>query len=61
MIGLVLSEILLFAVAIVLGFVLGWRIHAMGEAQRRREAEQEMDMLRAALSDAQVRRARISS
>ncbi len=60
MIGLILSEMVLFAVAILAGFAIGWRIHAMGEAARRREAEREIDTLRAALSDAQVRRARIS-
>lgn len=60
MIGLFLSEVVLFAVAALAGFAAGWRVHAIGAAGRRREAERELDQLRAALSDAQVRRARIS-
>ncbi|GAM98893.1 hypothetical protein U91I_02529 [alpha proteobacterium U9-1i] len=60
MVGLILSEVLLFAVAIVAGFAIGWRVHVVAETARRREAEREIDLLRAALSDAQVRRARIS-
>lgn len=60
MIGLFLSEVVLFAVAALAGFAAGWRVHAIAAAGRRREAEHELDQLRAALSDAQVRRARIS-
>jgi hypothetical protein len=60
MIGLFFSELVLFAVAVLAGFAVGWRVHAMAAAARRRDADRELDQLRVALSDAQVRRARIS-
>lgn len=60
MIGLILSEVILFAVAALIGFGIGWRANIMLGAQRRREAARETDDLRAALTEAQVRRARVS-
>ncbi|MBK6705619.1 MAG: hypothetical protein IPG56_18875 [Caulobacteraceae bacterium] len=36
MIGLIISEVILFAVAALLGFALGWRCLRMLAAQRRR-------------------------
>ncbi|MBN8606754.1 MAG: hypothetical protein J0L81_07540 [Caulobacterales bacterium] len=58
MLGLFLSQVILFVVAAGLGFALGWRIRAYFAAQRRRAEEREIGQLRAALSEAQVRRAR---
>lgn len=58
MIGLILSQVILFIAAGLIGFAVGWRIFAMASAARRREAERENDELRQLLTDAQVRRAR---
>lgn len=60
MIGLILSEVVLFAVAAIIGFAVGWRVYAMLAAQRRAEGSRETEQLRAALTEAQVRRARVS-
>ena len=60
MIGLFLSEVVLFAVVALLGFAIGWRIFAWSDARRRRADDQHISTMRAALSDAQVRRARSS-
>lgn len=60
MIGLFFSQLILFAVAALLGFALGWRLYAIANAARRRADEREVEHLRHTLSDAQVRRARIS-
>ncbi|MEQ1492401.1 MAG: hypothetical protein ABL932_17800 [Terricaulis sp.] len=60
MIGLIFSEVILFAVAALLGFGIGWRAYIMLGAQRRDEAARETEQLRAALTEAQVRRARVS-
>lgn len=58
MTGLFFSEAILFAAAGLIGFAVGWRLQILaGEARRRQEAL-ELETLRAALSDAQVRRAR---
>jgi len=57
MIGLFFSEATLFAVFTLGGFVLGWRLQAHMVAVRLREIAADTDALRAALSDAQVRRA----
>lgn len=57
MIGLFLSEVILFAIVALAGFALGWRIQAHGVAERIRLLESDIDGLRAAWSDAQVRRA----
>jgi hypothetical protein len=58
MIGLFLSQAILFAVAALIGFAAGWRLYAAGAAARRREEEREVERLRAGLTEAQVRRAR---
>lgn len=58
MIGLFLSQVMLYAAAGVLGLALGWRLFALMRDERRRVAEREIDQLRMALSEAQVRRAR---
>lgn len=58
MIGLFLSEVVLFAVAALLGFAIGWRVFAWSDERRRRAEDRHISTLRAALSDAQVRRAR---
>ena len=60
MIGLFLSEVVLFAVVGLLGFAIGWRVFAWSDGRRRRTEDQHISTLRAALSDAQVRRARSS-
>ena len=60
MLGLFLSEAILFAVAALAGFAIGWRVYALAAAPRKAAAAREAEALRAALSDAQVRRARLS-
>lgn len=60
MAGLVLSEAFLFIAAGLLGFALGWRVCLLAAARRARAAEQDVEHLRHALSEAQVRRARAS-
>lgn len=58
MIGLFLSELILFAVAALAGFVLGWRVRVYAASVNLRAAQNDVDALRTALSEAQVRRAR---
>jgi hypothetical protein len=58
MIGLFLSEVILFVVAALIGFAVGWRAYAFLAAERRRADSRDIEHLRSALSDAQVRRAR---
>ncbi len=58
MIGLFLSQVILYAAAGILGLALGWRLFALLRDERRRVIEREIDQLRMALSEAQVRRAR---
>ncbi len=58
MIGLLLSQVILFAAVALIGFALGWRLFAFLARQRRRAELREIDQLRSALSEAQVRRAR---
>ncbi|MBX9746090.1 MAG: hypothetical protein K2X34_04265 [Hyphomonadaceae bacterium] len=60
MIGLFLSQVVLFAVAGLLGFAIGWRAFVVVAGERRREEAREVQRLRSALSDLQVRRARQS-
>jgi hypothetical protein len=60
MIGLFLSEAILFAVAALAGFGIGWRLFALAAANRRSDAERDVEALRTALAEAQVRRARSS-
>lgn len=58
MIGVIISEVILFVVAVLMGAVLGWRAYVMLAARRRETAALETEQLRAALTEAQVRRAR---
>lgn len=60
MIGLIISEVILFVVATLIGFGIGWRIYTMSAAKRRETALRESEQLRSALTEAQVRRARVS-
>ncbi len=57
MIGLFLSETILFIVVAVAGFVIGWRVQAYAVAERMRLIQRDTDKLREAWSNAQVRRA----
>lgn len=58
MFGLFASELILFAAAALAGFAVGWRLHLIASRDRRLTAERDVEELRAALSEAQVRRAR---
>jgi len=60
MIGLILSEAILFIVAALIGFAIGWRLRSVASARRIADERRDADFLRGALSEAQVRRARIS-
>lgn len=60
MVGLFLSEAILFVAAAAIGFAGGWRLYAALSAPRRRIEMREIEQLRHGLSEAQVRRARIS-
>jgi hypothetical protein len=57
MIGLFFSEAILFAVAALGGFAIGLRLRAMAVAAQLKTAADDAARLRAAWSDAQVRRA----
>lgn len=57
MIGLFFSEAILFAVAALGGFAIGVRLRAMSTANQLKTAAEDTSRLRAAWSDAQVRRA----
>ena len=58
MIGLILSQVILFAAAALIGFALGWRLYALASAPRRQADKREVEKLRGDLAEAQVRRAR---
>lgn len=58
MIGLIFSQILLFAAAGLLGFGAGYALRAQSARVRTSAVEHDIEALRAALSEAQVRRAR---
>ena len=60
MIGLFFSELILFAVAALIGFAAGWRLYGMAHAERRAAERRDTEELRALLSEAQIKRARIS-
>jgi hypothetical protein len=60
MIGLFFSELILLVAAAAIGFGVGWRLYVLAGAARKSEAARDVDALRAAWSDAQARRARIS-
>jgi hypothetical protein len=54
--GLLLSQLILFAAAIGLGFAVGWRAYLALAAARLRADKLETDRLRALLSQLQTRR-----
>lgn len=58
MIGLFFSYAILFVVAALLGFAIGWRACVAMRAAQRREEERAIDHLRRVWGDAQARRAR---
>jgi hypothetical protein len=58
MIGLLFSEAILFVAAGLVGFGIGWQLYVMNAAQRRDADAREIEQLRTALTEAQVRRAR---
>lgn len=58
MIGLFFSQAILFVVAALIGFAIGWRLYAMSAAPRREAEDRDIEQLRSALTEAQVRRAR---
>lgn len=60
MVGLFFSQVILYAVAAIAGFAIGWRLRAQAAAVNTRAAEADVEALRTALSEAQVRRARVS-
>lgn len=60
MIGLFLSEVILFVAAALIGFAIGWRLYLALTTPRRRADARDIEQLRAGLSDVQVKRARIS-
>lgn len=60
MVGLFFSELILLAIAALIGFAIGWRLFVLAGAARKSEAMRDVETLRAAWSDAQARRARIS-
>ena len=55
---LLLTGVSLFVAAGVLGFAVGWWVFARIAGARMREEERDVEDLRHALTDAQVRRAR---
>ena len=55
---LLLPGVSLFVAAGVLGFAVGWWVFARIAGARMREEERDVEDLRHALTDAQVRRAR---
>lgn len=55
---LFLTEVILFVVAGGLGFAAGWRAFVTFAGARMRAEERDVEDLRHALTDAQVRRAR---
>jgi len=60
MLGLIFSQAILFIVAGLIGAALGWQLYALANAERRANEKHDMEALRTALSEAQVRRARDS-
>lgn len=57
MIGLFLSEVVLFVVAGLGGFAVGWRLQSGDAEDKLRRIRDDIDNLNTALTDAQVRRA----
>lgn len=59
MLGLILSQVILFLAAGLVGFALGARAYEALAGERRRAEAATLDHLRQALTEAQVRRARM--
>ncbi len=60
MLGLFVSQVMAYAALGAIGFALGWTGFNLLHAERRRMAEREVEQLRVALSEAQLRHARAS-
>jgi hypothetical protein len=60
MIGLILSEAILFIAAGAIGFAIGFAARASASRRRMADERRAVEYLRTALSEAQVRRARLS-
>lgn len=60
MIGLILSEAILFIAAGAIGFAIGYSARASASSRRMADERRDVEYLRSALSEAQVRRARLS-
>ena len=58
MLGLFLSQVILYVAAAALGFGAGWWAYALVFGARTRAEARDIEDLRHALTDAQVRRAR---
>lgn len=58
MIGLVFSEIVLFLAAGLIGFAAGYRLRAEAAKVHEAAAQRDLEVMRRAISEAQVRRAR---
>jgi hypothetical protein len=58
MVGLFLSQAILYVAVALIGFGVGWRAFALIAGARMRAEERDVEDLRHALTDAQVRRAR---
>ena len=60
MIGLIVSEVIFFVAAGLIGFAIGWWARALASSRRMTDERRDVQFLRSALSEAQVRRARIT-
>lgn len=60
MIGLILSEAILFIAAGLIGFAIGFSARTSASSRRMADERRDVEYLRTALSEAQVRRARLS-
>jgi hypothetical protein len=58
MAGLVLSEVVLFAIAALLGFAAGWLARAQLQGLAANAVERDVQALREGLNEARVRRVR---
>ncbi|HVZ99452.1 MAG TPA: hypothetical protein VG841_03970 [Caulobacterales bacterium] len=57
MIGLFFSVLILYLIAALAGFAAGWRLRVHAASLAARAAERDVENMRAALTEAQVRRA----
>lgn len=58
MVGLFFSQVILLAAAALIGFAAGWRLYAFIASARLGAERRDVEQLRSARNDAQVRRAR---